>query len=172
MIVICGHKCPAPGISSLPSLIMTALVPPTPINFKHPNDETNMYPISKLKLIGAKTESVRDIQVVSVLLHTVIKLGAKDAIPELAGNAKAELIIEEVVSKVMLLELLVPQGEVLVVKEVVCKIIADVTEDAAAVDSGGSMPAVGNDGVGKVPERGRKHDEEGRGHDESVLVHG
>lgn len=38
-----------------------------------------------------------------------LKLRAKDLIPELAGDAEAEFIVEEVVCEMILLQLLVPQ---------------------------------------------------------------
>lgn len=36
--------------------------------------------------------------------------GAKDVVPKLGGDSVAKLVVEEVVSKVVLLQLLVPQG--------------------------------------------------------------
>lgn len=57
-------------------------------------------------------------------------------------------------------------------KEVVSQIIADVAENAAAVDSSASMPAIHEDGLSKVPEWSCQSHEESRGHDKSVLVHG
>lgn len=71
------------------------------------------------------------------------QLGSENGIPELAGDTETKLIVEEVMLKVVLLELLVPQREVLVVKEVVREVVANVAKDTAAKDSSSSMPAVG-----------------------------
>lgn len=100
------------------------------------------------------------------------QLGAKNAVPELAGNAKAELVVEEVVGKVVLLELLVPEREVLVVQEIVSEIVANVAKDAAAEYGRGHVPVPVKDGVGQLPEWSCQHDEEGGRHDEAIPVHG
>lgn len=85
-------------------------------------------------------------------------LGAENLVPEGAGDAEAILVVEEVVLEVILLELLVPQGEVLVVQEVVRQVVANVAENSAAVCGGSKIP-VGEDGMGQAPE-GRCKDEE------------
>jgi hypothetical protein len=82
-----------------------------------------------------------------------LQLSAKDSIPEFAGDAKAQLVIKEVVGKVVLLEFLVPERQVLVVEEVVGKVVQDVAEDAARVRGCGDVPIEEEDGVGELPER-------------------
>lgn len=75
-------------------------------------------------------------------------------------------------SKMVLLEFLVPKRQVLVVKEVVRQIVADVAKETTGKGSGSSMPAVRKDGMCKMPERvSQDHKERGR-HDEAILVHG
>ena len=73
--------------------------------------------------------------------------------------------------KVVLLELLVPQRKILVVQEVVRQVVANITENATAVASNGTMPAPEDETVSKLPEGRSEGDEEGRGHDKTVLVH-
>lgn len=101
-----------------------------------------------------------------------LQLGTKHIVPELGSNAEAKLVIEEVVLQVVLLELLVPERQILVVKEVVGQVIADVTKNAAAVDRRRGIPVVGENGMSEIPERSRKQQKHGWGHDQSVLVHG
>ena len=67
--------------------------------------------------------------------------------------------------QVILLELLVPQGQVLVVQKVVRHVVADVAEDATAVHGCGRVPAVEEDEMGQLPERRRENDKQGRRHD-------
>lgn len=101
-----------------------------------------------------------------------LKLSAEDAVPEATGDTKAKFVVQEVMLKVVLLEVLVPEWQVLVVQEVVRQVIADVAKDATTVDSGGGMPAVGEDGMGQLPKWSCKDNKESRGHDKSVFVHG
>lgn len=96
---------------------------------------------------------------------------AKDVVPELASNAKAQLVVEEVMLEVILLELLVPQRKVLVVQEVVRHIVKDVAEDATAVGSDSAVPVPEDDGVREVPERVGEGHKERRRHDQAILVH-
>lgn len=91
--------------------------------------------------------------------------GAKDVVPELAGDAKPELVVKVVVSQMVLLELLIPQREVLVVEEVVRQVIADIAEDTATVSSNRSVPMPEDEGMGHLPEWGCENDEERRRHD-------
>ena len=58
------------------------------------------------------------------------------------------------------------------VQEIVCKIIADVAEYAAAVDCDSGVPVVEEYKVGEVPEGGGEYEKEGWRHYESVTVHG
>jgi hypothetical protein len=59
----------------------------------------------------------------------------------------------------------------LVVQEVVRAVIANVAENAAAVDCHCRVPVVEEDGMGEFPEwRGKNQEERGR-HDESQAVH-
>lgn len=88
-----------------------------------------------------------------------LQLGAEDDVPEAARDTEAQLVVEEVVGKVVLLEVLVPEREVLVVEKVVGKVVADVAEDAAAIGSGGDVPVEEEDGVGQLPERRGQGDE-------------
>lgn len=74
--------------------------------------------------------------------------------------------------KVVLLQLLVPQWQVLVVEEVVRQVVEDVAEDTSAVDSSRGVPRVGEEGVSKEPEGSGENNEERGRHDETVLVHG
>ena len=52
------------------------------------------------------------------------------------------------------------------------EIVADIAEDATAVDCNGCVPVIEEDEVSKVPERGGEDEEECGRHDESVAVHG
>lgn len=74
--------------------------------------------------------------------------------------------------EVVLLELAVPEGQVLVVEEVVRQVVADVAEDTAAEDRRRRVPVPVEDRVGQLPERRCQHYEQRRWHYESVLVHG
>ena len=109
------------------------------------------------------------------------QLGAEDAVPEAAGDAETVLVVGEVVLQVILLEF-APVGwetgrvvsfevlcnsEVLflwdefdlplVVQEIVGAVVADVAENAAAIDCDRGVPVVEEDGVGEFPE-GRGED--------------
>lgn len=74
-------------------------------------------------------------------------------------------------SKMVLLEFLVPQRKVLVVKEVMCEIVADVSKDAATVSCTSSIPVVEEYSMCKLPERSSQSSEERRRHDKTILVH-
>jgi len=74
-------------------------------------------------------------------------------------------------SKMVLLELLVPQRKVLVVKEVMCEIVADVSKDTATVGCTSSIPVVEEYSMCKLPERSSQSSEERRRHDKTILVH-
>lgn len=101
-----------------------------------------------------------------------LQLSTKHIVPELGGNAEAKLVLEEVVLQVVLLESLVPERKVLVVKEVVSQVIADVTKNATAVDCSRCIPVIGENGMSEIPKRGRKQQKHSWRHDQSVLVHG
>ena len=60
----------------------------------------------------------------------------------------------------------------LVVEEVMRQVVADVAEDATAVDGRRGVPVVEEDGMGELPERCSEDEEECRWHDESETVHG
>lgn len=70
------------------------------------------------------------------------KLGPENGIPELAGDAKAKFIIKEVMLKMVLLELLVPERQVFVVQEIVRQIVANIAKDATTVHCRCGIPAV------------------------------
>lgn len=106
------------------------------------------------------------------LLRVVDQLSAKHAVPELARHTETEFVVKEVVSKMVLLEFLVPQGKVLVVKEVMCEIVADVSKDAATVSCTSSIPVVEEYSMCKLPERSSQSSEERRRHNKTILVHG
>lgn len=57
-------------------------------------------------------------------------------------------------------------------QEVMRQVVADVAEDAAAVDRDGDVPVPVEDEVGEAVEGRGEHDEEGGGHDEAEFVHG
>lgn len=99
------------------------------------------------------------------------QFGAENAIPEPAGDAKAKLIVKEVVLKVVLLQFLVPERQVLVVKEVVRQVVADVTKDASAINSGSGVPAVRKNPMSQLVERRGENYKKCRRHDEAILVH-
>lgn len=105
------------------------------------------------------------------LFGTVLKLCVENDIPELVADTESELIVEEVMSKMIFLKLLVPQRKVVVVQEVMGQIVADVAKDTATVGSGGGIPAVVEERMGKVPEGGCEDHEKRRGHDQAILVH-
>jgi len=101
-----------------------------------------------------------------------IKLGTKHLVPELASDSKAELIIEKMVSEMILLQLPVIEREVLMMEEVVGQVVADIAENATAVHSCGYAPVPEEEGVGELPERRRKGNEQSRRHHEPVAIHG
>ena len=51
-------------------------------------------------------------------------------------------------------------------------VVADVPEDATAVDCYGSIPVVEENGVGQLPEGCGEDEEEGGWHDKTQAVHG
>lgn len=108
------------------------------------------------------------------LLHLGVlgEAGAEHAVPELAGDAERELVLEVVVRHVIPLELLVPERRAGEVNPVVRHVVADVPKQTAAEAGGPRVPVVEEDGVGEGPERRAEDAEQGRGHDEAVLVHG
>jgi hypothetical protein len=59
--------------------------------------------------MSARKKSAYDVIGLFRLLGVVNKLSAENSIPELARDSKTKLVVEEMVSKVVLLELLVPQ---------------------------------------------------------------
>ena len=100
------------------------------------------------------------------------KLGAKDLVPEPAGDTKAVLVVEEVVLEVVLLELLVPKREVLVVEKVMRQVVADIAKDSATVHRRREVPVPVKEHVGELPERRGKGDEQRRRHHKTIFVHG
>lgn len=107
----------------------------------------------------------------SGLFDKLRKLGAKDVVPKLARDSEAQLVVKEMMRKMVLLETLVPQREVLVMEEVMCQIVADVAKDTTAVDSSRDRPVVEEEELGKVPEGGGEDYKQSRWHDEAVFVH-
>jgi hypothetical protein len=101
-----------------------------------------------------------------------LQLCAEHVVPELCGDAKAELVLQEMVLQVVLLEILIPERQVLVVEEIVSHVIADITKDATTVDCGRSIPVVGENSVCEIPERSCKQHKHGWRHDKSVPIHG
>lgn len=57
-------------------------------------------------------------------------------------------------------------------QEVVRQIVANVAENTSAVDSRGSVPTVRKYPVRELVERRGENNEQGRRHDQAVLVHG
>lgn len=98
-------------------------------------------------------------------------LGAKDAIPEAARHPKAILVVEEVVLEVILLQRLVPERKVLVVKEVVRHVVQSVAEHATGERRSAHVPVEEENLVGKRPERSREDDKQCWGHDKPISVH-
>ena len=56
-------------------------------------------------------------------------------------------------------------------KEIVGQVIADISEDAATINSGCYVPAVVEDGVGEFPKRRSQSYKQCRRHDEPVFIH-
>lgn len=108
----------------------------------------------------------------SLRLYRGLQLGTKDLVPKLASDAKAQFVVEEMMSEMVLLQLLVPQGQVFVMQEVVCQVVADVAKYAPAVNSSSCVPAVPEESLCQLPEGSCENYKQCRGHDESVLVHG
>lgn len=106
------------------------------------------------------------------LLIEIRKTGTKHIIPELAGNAKSEFVLEKVVRQVIALELLVPKGRVGKVNPVVRHVVAHISEETAREDGRGNVPVEEEEEVGQLPEGGAEDEEECRGHHEAVFVHG
>lgn len=99
-------------------------------------------------------------------------LSTKNSVPEAASHPEAVLVVEEVVLKVIFFEVLVPQGKVLVVEEVVRQVVAHIAEDAAAVNGGADVPVQPEDGMGQFPEGCSEDDEQCWRHHQAILVHG
>lgn len=106
------------------------------------------------------------------VLRQIGELRPKDAIPKATRHAKAIFVVEEMVLEVILLQLLVPQRKVLVVEEIVCQVVADVAENAAAIDGCSHIPVPEEQRMCDPPEGRGQNDEERRWHDQAVLVHG
>lgn len=122
-----------------------------------------------------------------------LKFGTEDTIPESAGDAKAVLKISVMVLEVVLLQFLVVhrkareklvsnigrfagdgnlgENSLAMVEEVVCQIVAHVTEDTAAVYLHSREPVVEEDSMGQLPKWSCKEDKQCGWHDQSVLVH-
>ncbi len=66
-----------------------------------------------------------------------VQLGPKHAVPKPAGDAEAELVVQEVVGEMVLLQLPVPHRQILVMQEVVAAVVQGVAEHAASVDRQG-----------------------------------
>ena len=107
-----------------------------------------------------------------LFLHKGYQFSSKSPVPELACDTKAKLVVKEVVSKVVLLHLPVPEREVLVVEEVVRQVVTDVSKDASAIDSRGHIPIPPEESVGQLPERGCQDHKQSRWHHKPVPVHG
>lgn len=73
--------------------------------------------------------------------------------------------------EVILLEFSPVCGQSLVVEEVMGHVVADVTENTAAEDSSGNGPVPVEDGVGQLPERRGKCEEECGWHNKSQPIH-
>ena len=126
-----------------------------------------------------------------------LKLRAKHLVPESAGHAKAVVVVGKVVLQVILLELAVVVWETVwrtklsaefpcifetvrcrfavdllaMMQEVMCHIVADVSEDSTAVHHDSRVPVVEENGMRELVEGTRQHDEQGRRHHEAVPVH-
>lgn len=98
-------------------------------------------------------------------------LGSKYPIPEAAGYTKAILVVEEVVLKVVFLQVLVPQRQILVVQEVVGEVVADIAKDTTAENGRADVPVVPKEEVCKLPEWERQDEEQGWRHHKTKLVH-
>lgn len=101
-----------------------------------------------------------------------MQLGSEDAVPELAGNPESQFVVEEVMLKVIFLELLVPQWKILMMKEIVRQVVTDIAKDATTVNSRGCVPAPEEDQVCQPPKWRSKNDEQCWRHHQAVLVHG
>lgn len=103
-------------------------MPQTPRRRPYVHD--NLWSLSKSKhFVQARSSTCRSL---CLNKRGGQELSAEYLVPETAGDAEAQLVVEEVVSEVILLEVLVPQGQVVVMEEVVGQVVADVTEDATA----------------------------------------
>lgn len=100
-----------------------------------------------------------------LVLDNRLQRGAKDVIPELAGDSEPKFIVKVVVLKMILLELLVPQRKILVMKEIMCQVVADIAKDATTVSGYRSVPVPEDDGVSNLPEGQCESDKKSRGHD-------
>ena len=81
------------------------------------------------------------------------ELGAKDDIPESAGHTKAVLIVHEVVLKMVFLQLPPVRWQGSVVQEVMCQVVADITEYSSAKHSCANVPIPVEDLMCELPER-------------------
>jgi hypothetical protein len=119
----------------------------------------------------ARQKIARIIVSLFCLLGVVNKLSAENGVPESTGDAETKLVVEKVMSKMVLLEVLVPQRQVLVVKEVVRQIVADISKDASTVGCYSSIPVVAKDAVSHPPERSSQSSEESGWHNKTVSIH-
>lgn len=81
-------------------------------------------------------------------------MSAEDLVPESTCNTKAIFVIHKVMLKMVFLELPPVCRKGLVVQEVMCQVIANVSEDAPAEDSSCYGPIPVEHSVCELPERG------------------
>jgi hypothetical protein len=68
--------------------------------------------------------------------------GAEDPVPETASDTETILIVQKVMLEMVLLEVLIPEGEVSVMEEIVGQIVADIAENTATEDDCSDIPIV------------------------------
>lgn len=129
-----------------------------------------MVPLPLLYLTQTPPPIARYLGDLDNLWDWLLKLSAKDNVPEAVGNSKSILIIHEVVLHVPLLGLLVEGWEAGVVQEVMCEVVDDVARDSTAEDGSSHVP-VPEQRMCKLPERQSKHDEKCRWHNQAISVH-
>ena len=118
------------------------------------------------------------------------QLGTKYSIPESARNAKAVLVVHEVMLKVIFLQLPIVRWEaitkgqyssritmlmwenlLLVMEKVVGHVVTYVSKDSATVSTGCRIPIIEENSMCEFPERKCEYQEERGWHYESKSIH-
>lgn len=99
------------------------------------------------------------------------ELCAENLIPETTRNTKAVLVVHEVVLHMILLQLFPVGRESLVVEEVMCEIVTNISEYGTTEDICSGRPIVEENHMSESPKRCGKSKKQCRRHHQSQFVH-